>query len=96
MAGNSQFAVLDMPTSDGRRAGLRFRTSTAAGKEKQPALQSDYPLQNVRMAFCSVPTLANPSAAAAPLSPPYCRTIAEVLWPTQLGVPGVPGNTNSE
>ena len=34
MAGNGQFAVLDMPTSDSRRAGLRFRTSTAAGKEK--------------------------------------------------------------
>ena len=81
MAGNGQFAVLDMPTSDGRKGRVRFRTSTAAGKEKQPALQSDYPLQNVRMAFCSVPTLANPSAAAAALSPPSCKTSAETLRP---------------
>jgi len=44
------------------------------------------------MAFCSAPTLENPSAAAAALSPPNCLTSAATLWPKQFACPGVPAN----
>ena len=40
-----------------------------------------YPPQNPIMSFCNADTSANPRAAAAPLSPPYCRASAETLWP---------------
>jgi len=51
-----------------------------------------YPPQNASMAFCSAPTLENPSAAAAALSPPNCLTSAATLWPKQFACPGVPAN----
>ena len=63
-------------------------TATAAstpGSARSALEPKGYPLQNVRMAFCSASMLANPRAAAAPFSPPYCRASAKTLWPWQVG-----------
>ena len=51
-----------------------------------------YSPQNATIAFCSALMLENPSAVAAALSPPYCRTTAATLWPLQFAFPGVPAN----
>ena len=82
MAGSGQFVVLDMQTSDGPEGpGAVSHVYGRRERKRPPALQSDYPPQNARMAFCSAPMLANPSAAAAALSPPSCKTSAETLRP---------------
>ena len=40
-----------------------------------------YPPQKTMMALCNADTSAYPKAAAAVLSPLYCRASAETLWP---------------
>jgi hypothetical protein len=64
------------PDGDGAiRLGL---VENAAARRAENVL---YASQNCSIAPCSALTLSNPSAAAAFLSPPYCLTSAETLWP---------------
>src|SRR5215469_467837 len=79
------------------RVGCCQVTSSQASKEDHAAPGNVcYPPQYSMMAFCSSVTLEYPRTAAAAFSPPYCRASAATLWPSQLGVPGMPANFGSD